>query len=386
MARFNAIDLSQLAAPPVVEVLDYEDILASIMADFVTRYPDYDVAELESDPAKKVLEVVAYRELLLRARVNDAAKAVMVAFARGADLEHLSALFGVERLVVQEADPDATPPLPEILETDDSLRERTQLSLEAYSTAGPYGGYLFYAISVAGVKDAGVYGPEAHLSRPVTISIGDPCVINWVGHRRKAGQAILFSTTGALPTGLLANTPYYVIEAGLTADTFQIAAIPQGTPIATSDSQSGVHTARWNVVQPGEVAIYPLSAQGNGTPDNALLQEVTAAFSPEDRRPLTDKVLVRVPDIVSYTVDMEIIIGEGPAPETIEAVALAKVQAYVASRHRVGIKVSTAGIAGSAFVAGVEDINLIAPAADIDPGPDAAAFCTGINISVSVIS
>ena len=46
-------------------------------------------ALVESDPAWTILEVAAYRELLLRQRINDASRAVMLAFATGADLEHL---------------------------------------------------------------------------------------------------------------------------------------------------------------------------------------------------------------------------------------------------------------------------------------------------------
>jgi phage-related baseplate assembly protein len=39
------------------------------------------------------------------------------------------------------------------------LRYRTQLALEGLSTAGPIGAYQFHALSVDGVKDAGIQGP-----------------------------------------------------------------------------------------------------------------------------------------------------------------------------------------------------------------------------------
>ncbi len=42
--------------------------------------------ELESEPATKLLQENAYRELLLRQRINEAAQAVMVAYAMGGDL------------------------------------------------------------------------------------------------------------------------------------------------------------------------------------------------------------------------------------------------------------------------------------------------------------
>jgi phage-related baseplate assembly protein len=118
------------------------------------------VLGLESEPINKILEVCAYRETLLRARVNDAARAVMLAFATGADLDHLGALLNVARLVVQAADPDAAPPIPLILESDADLRARIQLALEGYSTAGSVGAYEFHARSADGrVIDVDVFAP-----------------------------------------------------------------------------------------------------------------------------------------------------------------------------------------------------------------------------------
>lgn len=125
------IDLSQLPAPTVVEPLEFEQILAALTADFQARYPEFD-AFVESDPALKLLETAAYREMLLRWRINEAAKSVMLAFAKGANLDHLVALADVER----QDD-----------ESDERLLKRFRLSLEALSVAGPRGAYEFHALS-----------------------------------------------------------------------------------------------------------------------------------------------------------------------------------------------------------------------------------------------
>ncbi len=156
---FTAVDLSRLPFPVVVEPLDYERIRAAMLDDLRERWPAFD-ALLESDPAVKVLEVAAYRELLLRARINDAAKAVTLAYASGSDLDHIASLFGVARLLVTPADPMATPPRPAVYESDDDLRRRVQLAFEGFSTAGPDGAYLFHALSADGqVLDASVDSP-----------------------------------------------------------------------------------------------------------------------------------------------------------------------------------------------------------------------------------
>ncbi|NJB67210.1 phage-related baseplate assembly protein [Desulfobaculum xiamenense] len=158
MSGFSDIDLSRLPAPRVVETLSFERVLAAMRADLVSRDPAY-TALLESDPALKVLEVAAYREVLLRQRVNDAARAVMLAHAVGSDLDNLAALVPLTRRVVDPGDPDALPPVPPTMESDAEFRRRVQLAPEGFSTAGPDGAYLFHALNVPGVKDAAVSSP-----------------------------------------------------------------------------------------------------------------------------------------------------------------------------------------------------------------------------------
>lgn len=156
---FTTVDLSQLAAPGVVESLDFETIFAAMLADLRARDPAF-TAMVESDPAYKILQVCAYRELLLRQRVNEAAKAVMLAFARGADLDHIGAGYNVQRLLVDPGDPDALPPVPPTYESDDAFRSRIPLSLEGYTTAGSEGSYVYHGLTASGdVKDVAAVSP-----------------------------------------------------------------------------------------------------------------------------------------------------------------------------------------------------------------------------------
>lgn len=83
----------------------------------------------------------------------------------------------------------------------------------------------------------------ADTSAVVTITIASPGVVSWPDHGLEANDAVVFSTTGALPTGITAGTFYYVIETGLTDDTFRFSATLGGSAVATSGSQSGTHTA-----------------------------------------------------------------------------------------------------------------------------------------------
>ena len=156
-ATSTAVDLSRLPPPNVVEALDFETILDRLTADFAGRFPGFD-AFLESDPAIKLLEVIAYQELVLRQRVNDAAQAVTVAFATGADLDNLAAFFGVTRIEIAPADAQAQTPA--VMETDAALRRRILLSPDAYSVAGPTAAYVYHALSASGdVLDVSATSP-----------------------------------------------------------------------------------------------------------------------------------------------------------------------------------------------------------------------------------
>jgi phage-related baseplate assembly protein len=160
MSAFTSIDLSKLPAPDVVETLSFEAILAEMISDLQSRDPAFS-ATVESDPVYKLLEVVAYRELVIRQRVNDASRAVMLAYAGGADLEQLGALFGVARLVLVPANPSLTPPSEAVMEGDEDFRRRIQLSLEGFSTAGPEGAYIFHGLGADGdVLDVSATSPN----------------------------------------------------------------------------------------------------------------------------------------------------------------------------------------------------------------------------------
>lgn len=79
-------------------------------------------------------------------------------------------------------------------------------------------------------------------SSVVTMTIATPGVITWTSHGLAVDEPVKFSTTGALPTGLVAGTTYYV-KTTPDADTFTVTATVGGSAITTSGTQSGVHTA-----------------------------------------------------------------------------------------------------------------------------------------------
>lgn len=167
MNSFAAIDLSQLPPPQIVEQIDFEQILAERKAYMISLWPADEQAqiaarlEIESEPLTKLLQENTYRETVWRQRVNEASLANLLATARGTDLEQLAGNFNVKRLVIQQGKANAVPPIPTLMESDDSLRERAQMAWEGLSTAGPRNSYIFHARAADGrVADATAESPS----------------------------------------------------------------------------------------------------------------------------------------------------------------------------------------------------------------------------------
>lgn len=176
MSRFDTIDLSNVPVPDAIRGLDYEAILSERISDLLRRLQEagipYDVEGLETDPAVILQQEDAYREFLQLAAINDAVRAVMLASSWGTNLDALGATFGVKRAVVTPGNPNAAPPVPPVMESDDRYRRRIQLAPEAFATTGSRDAYAFHALSAhAGVLDVSVLNHATGALQPGEIAV-----------------------------------------------------------------------------------------------------------------------------------------------------------------------------------------------------------------------
>ena len=327
MSGKNPIDLSRIPAPDVVEALDYETVFTEMRDALLAMAPELsDTLALESEPLTKLLQVCAYRELLLRQRVNEASRGVMLPYALGADLDNLGALFGVERLLIGEGDAEATPPIPPTYENDDELRLRIQLALDGLSTAGPARAYIYHALSASGeVLDASVDTPTFA--------------------RATVSQAII----DQLPANSIVLQVGY--DAGLAEP------------------------------MPGDVVVTVLSRDGNGTPSGDVLEAVDVALNSESVRPLTDNVHTQSASVVDFTIDAALYTYPGPDTNVVLATAQAGMETYLEENKRLGRSITRSGVFAALHVAGVQRVELTSPAADVNCTVSQAANNTGITIT-----
>lgn len=168
MARFTPIDLSFYPITDVIELLDFESYLSRDQAEFQRRWdirrtsnpelPPYDTLFLETDPSAINLQVGAYREMLLRGFVNDKVRSLTLAGAQRAALDHIGITYyrTPRRISIPATDTD-----PAVMEDDETYRQRLSIAPESWSTAGPVGAYLFWALSASeDVLDVAVYSED----------------------------------------------------------------------------------------------------------------------------------------------------------------------------------------------------------------------------------
>ena len=148
----------------------------------------------------------------------------------------------------------------------------TAKNFKGYITAGDNSIYLWYRAnntnylyrSYKDLQNTTVYttiASQTTVGNPSSITIASPCEVTLSTHGLVVDNAISFSTTGTLPTGITAGTIYYVIASGLTADLFRFSLSIGGAAVNTTGTQSGTPT----VYKAGEVVGNSGSTTYSGT-------------------------------------------------------------------------------------------------------------------------
>lgn len=330
----SSIDLARLPAPNVIQTVDYEAELAALRADLLAKDPTLAaVLDLESEPLNKLLELAALRIAVQAQDFNDRARALLLAYAVDADLDHIGATYyHTERLVLDDGDPQAVPPIDPTYESNDAYRARLLLAEDGYSTAGPEAAYIYHVKSAAAdVKDVSIIVP------------------------RFDRLALSPEQEAALPAGAQVYVP--VDDAGLAEPT------------------------------PASVVVCVLSNTGDGAASQALLDAVDAALG-DDVRPMTDEVIVQSSSIISYTVSAVLTVYPGFNEDYIRSTAESSLAAWVSLQHRIGRDITVAGIHAALMVEGVHNITLQDRSngtdlvADLIVSNIEAPYCTGLDITV----
>lgn len=203
------VDISKLAAPDAVQQISYDTILAEMLADLQGRDPDLELTP--ADPAYKILELSAYRELLIRQEFNDRLRGLLLAYATDSDLDHIGiTYYRTQRLVIDAGNPTAVPPVAPVYESDNDYRARCLIAEDSFSTAGPEAAYKYHVKSASGdVLDVSVVSPT---SGQVVVT-----VLSRIGDGTP-DAALLTTVTTALADDVRPMTDEVIVQAATVID------------------------------------------------------------------------------------------------------------------------------------------------------------------------
>ena len=275
----TAIDLSKLPPAEAVEALDPETLFERHIAQFVALYPEYS-AWVESDPAQKQAQAAAWREYVLRVRINEAVRSILLAYARGGDLDNLGALVGVER---------------EDGEGDERFRVRIQEAPEVIAAAGPASAYR----AIARNADASVIDVSVDSSVAGTV---DVTVLGGPDPDGAAPAALVATVTAALNDDDARPLTDTVVVAGAEIVPYEID--------ATLTVRAGVESATVLDAATQAVTAYALAVHRLGATVARSL--VTAALAVEG---------VNNVELTKPAADVECTAAQAPWPTTGTAAA-----------------------------------------------------------------
>lgn len=322
-----------------------------------------------------ILNVLAYRESLVRESIQYSATQNLVSFADGLALDYLGELVGVIRLAASPA----------------------TCTLQ-FTLVNGHGG----SIVPAGTRVASNDG------RAVFLTLEDLVVLA----ENTTGQVLAECTTvGTVGNGYVAGQVSSLLDPlGYVSAVANIAETDGGNPQETDDqlreriklapgqfSNAGSREAYQffsrsanpsiidvavESVDPGTVQIYPLMVDGNTTPTE-VLDQVYAACNDERVRPLTDLVTVFSPTPIEYELDIELVLYDWADETDTLAAATDAVNALIlAKRQRLGQDVPASQVYAAAQVQGVFSVTLVG-FTSVEVAPNEVAKNTGLVITVT---
>jgi phage-related baseplate assembly protein len=328
-----------------------------------------------ADVEMLLINALAYRELIIRSGLNDAARQNMVSFSRGSALEYLGELVGVARLPAQPA----------------------LCTIQFNLIDGHNGVTLPQGLRIQSTDGKAIFQLiDAFVVAPGVITASLTCICSTPGSIGN-GYAIGKINIILDPFAFLATAQNLDVTAGgsdeetddllrerikLAPATFSVAGPRDAYKFfAKSANPLIVDVAVTNPV-PGQVNLYPL-LKGGVMPTNEILAAVQSICNADKIRPLTDTVVTAAPSTLNFAIVVNLTLLTTAVSATTQAAVQSILQAYKDARvDRLGLDVVKEKIASLCMIAGVYDVGVSSPSENIVATPEQYTNCTGITVNV----
>jgi len=368
-----SLDLSKLSEPSFIE-RDAAAVTGEMVSQFETMsgktlYP--------AQPERLEVDMVAYREMLLRIGIQAAAKQNLLAYATGDNLDHLAAFFNVERLAAQSA--RAT-----LLFSVKTARQAAVVIPAGTRIQTKDGKYAFattaQAVLAAGdlhvtatglAVEAGT-GANGYLPGEIS-SLVDSVDVDAVANATTSYGGLAAEDDGRLR-----------MRTQLAPEAFSTCGPAGAYRFWALSAHQGIMDVAVISPEPGVVQVHPLMA--DGLPESETLALVSSMLLADTRRPLTDLVKALPPIARDYAIRVGVEVEGGHDAATVLAAATASLESFAAARAaRLGRDIVPAQVISAAAVAGVHDVTVMAPGLMI-LGEAEWAHCTGVAVELTGVA
>lgn len=365
--------MSQLPEPKFIET-DQQAVLEAC----IRKYEDLTGRTLYPAQSERLLiNLIAYREHLVRVGIQEAAKQNLVRYAQAPMLDMLGELVGVTRLAAESASCTVRFTLREALAVDLNIPAGVKIYSQDGSARFDTGEECRIS---AGELSAEVYAYAADAGEAANgILPGGVCQLADPIADADVSAANIDATSG----GAEAEDDDHLRERIMLApEAFSVA----GSRLAyryhaLSASPSIVDVYVWTP-EPGVVSLVVLTA--DGVPGAALLAVVQAYLSGEKIRPLTDTVQVSGPEKIEPDLEAELTLYTwADEEETLNLARAAFASLAEEYRQTLGKDIVRTQLIAALSVYGVYRVRLVSPAEDLELDGKQWAVWRGVNISAA---
>lgn len=357
-----------------------------IITEMVAQYEQLSGRTLQPAQVERLLiNTFAYRESLIREKVQYAALQNLVEFSNAPVLDELGRLVGVTRLAASAA----------------------TVEVEFTLVAGHGGVTIPSETRVASVDNQAVFKPLNDIVVPAgTNQVTVTCKAVSVGSGAN-GYATNTITNILDPLAYLSEVTNTTTSGGGAAqedDTSLRERIKLAPSSFSNAGSKGAYeyfalSANPSIIDvavlgpndtpaagPGEVNIYPLMEDGSTTP-STVLNQVAASVNADKVRPLTDLVNVIAPTAIDYEIEIDVTIYAGVDATEIEDAITAKINAFVTAKRQVlGQDIKMSQVIAQCMIAGVYDAQVVLPGADIIISPVEYGYCSSVLINIAGVT
>jgi phage-related baseplate assembly protein len=325
--------IDRIPEPDVLKVDGFEVVLATIKTLILERVmamrpADTDAvaetlendAELASIIAQACAMVVVNRER----RLNDKIRQILLLWAKGSNLDARAADYGITRQVIFAGDPNAYPPIPDVMESDVDLLTRCLLAPFGFATTGSELAYRFHLMTL--------------------------------------GDKPLITVTSPQPNRVV-----------MTYD------FPEGS--RAGEVKDG--RAKMAKAESGLIDCWLLSREGDGTPSAELLDYANRYMNRSDIALASDVVSVKAATIKRYQIRMRLHGSNSPGGVIDKDPAKAELEAYAEGAHRLEGFIDPGRL--YAIAHGHQTVvraEVLEPAAPVECAVNEAPYCTGVTVEV----